>query len=53
ISDLKARFGDEAVEKSFRVWQILISKILYEPILRLILACESPQRGWKIFLEFY
>ncbi|CAB1110626.1 unnamed protein product [Ectocarpus sp. CCAP 1310/34] len=53
VAELRRPFGNDVIDKSFKPWNILMSKVLYPPIQSLILACESPQKGWKIVTEFY
>ncbi|CAB1103459.1 unnamed protein product [Ectocarpus sp. CCAP 1310/34] len=53
LAELRGIFGTDVVDKSLKLWNIIISKILYPPIQNLIMACESPQQGWKIVTNFY
>ncbi|CAB1098415.1 unnamed protein product [Ectocarpus sp. CCAP 1310/34] len=53
LAELRGIFGTDVVDKSLKLWNIIISKILYPPIQNLIMACESPQQGWKIVTNIY
>ncbi|CAN0289630.1 unnamed protein product, partial [Pylaiella littoralis] len=53
LGALAREFDEEVVKKSVIAWNIIIEKMMYRPILTLMMACGSPQAAWRIFLKFY
>ncbi|MEP5177288.1 hypothetical protein [Marinobacter alexandrii] len=46
---LVAEHSEEVVRKSYEIWGMLIQKITYVPIMRMVLSAGSPQEGWACF----
>ncbi|CAB1098478.1 unnamed protein product [Ectocarpus sp. CCAP 1310/34] len=52
ISALKVEHGTEAVDRAFKAWQLIISKIQVPTIVPAILDSGSPTESWDQFLNF-
>ena len=50
---LVAEHSEEIVRKSYELWGMLIQKIPYVPIMRMILSAGSHQEGWACFRKYY
>lgn len=50
---LIALHSAETVRISFELWGMLVNKIAFAPIARMILAAGSPQARWRAFTTYY
>ncbi|CAB1104092.1 unnamed protein product [Ectocarpus sp. CCAP 1310/34] len=50
---LSSTFGEERVKQSRKIWTFMLAKITAQPVQAQILASESPQAGYRVFLEQY
>lgn len=52
-SELYGQYGRERVDKSLKVWQLLVKSVLEPTMLRLIVASGSPQVGWNLVVNHF
>ncbi|CAB1113069.1 unnamed protein product [Ectocarpus sp. CCAP 1310/34] len=50
---LRSTYGEERVKQPRKIWTFMLAKITAQPVQAQILAAESPQAGYRVFIDQY